>query len=115
MGSVVVRGSGFVVRRAVTIAVEVSPRNARRPDTISYSTAPKANMSLRRSAGRPSICSGAMYWTVPSTVPAAVTGCSVVSVIVASVRRASGVFARPKSSSIAPLFVSMMLPGLMSR
>ena len=34
-------------------------------------------MSVRASASLPSSCSGAMYWTVPRTVPASVSGISV--------------------------------------
>jgi hypothetical protein len=43
----------------ITPAAE-SPWNARWPVSISCSTAPKAKMSARASARRPSICSGAM-------------------------------------------------------
>lgn len=35
------------------------------PVSISYSTQPKAQMSVRASASLPSSCSGAMYWKVP--------------------------------------------------
>ena len=36
------------------------PRNARRPVSISYSTQPNAQMSVRRSTGWPRVCSGLM-------------------------------------------------------
>ena len=58
-----------------------------------------------------------MYWNVPRMVPCAVRFCGVVGSIDSPVPAAAGAlaFARPKSSSFAPAFVSMMLPGLMSR
>ena len=37
-----------------------SPGKARRPVSISYSTAPNAQMSVRLSTGRPRACSGLM-------------------------------------------------------
>ena len=48
-----------------------SPSKALRPVSISYSTAPKAKMSVRASASLPSSCSGAMYCSVPRIVPCA--------------------------------------------
>ena len=73
-------------------------------------------MSLRPSSSLPSICSGDMYWNVPTMVPSAVTGvvCVAAAVSVAPVARATG-FAKPKSRSFAPVWVSMMLPGFKSR
>jgi hypothetical protein len=76
-------------------------------------------MSLRASASLPSTCSGAMYCTVPRIVPCAVPG-GVVAIRVrpdieigpAGFARS---FARPKSSSFAPVFVSMTFAGLRSR
>ena len=56
------------------------PSNARRPVNISYTTAPKAKMSLRASASRPSSCSGDMYCGVPGIAPASVIGCRVSAV-----------------------------------
>src|ERR1019366_1217485 len=50
------------------------PSNGRFPANISYNTAPKAKMSERGSASLPSICSGDMYCTVPTMVPAVVSG-----------------------------------------
>ena len=62
---------GASARRIAAISDAVLvPSNARRLVSILYRTAPNANMSVRASAGRPSICSGAMYWTVPSRAPA---------------------------------------------
>jgi hypothetical protein len=37
-----------------------SPWNARRPESISYNTAPNAQISARRSTAFPRACSGAM-------------------------------------------------------
>jgi hypothetical protein len=50
------------------------PVKARRPEAISYNTAPRAKMSERASASFPSTCSGDMYWNVPTTMPRAVSG-----------------------------------------
>ena len=50
------------------------PRNAFWPVAISYSTAPKAKMSVRASTSSPSNCSGAMYCRVPTSVPSSVSG-----------------------------------------
>ena len=74
-------------------------------------------MSLRASASFPSTCSGAMYWMVPGIVPCAVPGNVARSVIPDSEMGVAGALnlARPKSSSFAPAFVSMMLAGLTSR
>ena len=100
----------------------VLPMKGFLPEAISYSIAPRAKMSLRASASLPSICSGDMYWNVPRIVPSTVSG----ALAGVSVRRreksapltsASGVkcLARPKSRSLTPDAVSMMLPGLRSR
>ena len=76
-------------------------------------------MSLRASASLPSSCSGAMYWKVPRMVPCCVRCCgdAIVGSDVAPEVCAAGArtFARPKSRSLAPLFVSMTFPGLRSR
>ena len=47
----------------------LDPENAGRPVTISYSTQPRANTSVRGSAARPSSRSGAMDGTVPISEP----------------------------------------------
>ena len=49
-----------------------SPRNNRRPASISYSTTPNAQMSARLSTGLPFACSGAMYAAVPRIIPSCV-------------------------------------------
>ena len=71
------------------------------PLSISYSTQPKLKMSLRASACLPWNCSGDMYCKVPRIWPSAVRAWSRSSV---SERR--GLFARPKSSSLIPCFVT---------
>ena len=45
---------------AATVSVTVSPGNARRPVSISYSTQPNAQMSVRLSTALPRACSGDM-------------------------------------------------------
>jgi hypothetical protein len=46
-----------------------SPSKARLPVSISYSTHPKPQMSLRLSASRPLACSGDVYAAVPRITP----------------------------------------------
>ena len=83
-------------------------------------------MSERESISFPSICSGDMYCTVPITVPAVVNGL-LETAVAAAVNDGAALdpavafedtliaLARPKSISLAPLAVSMMLPGFKSR
>ena len=47
----------------------VLPSKARRPVSISNTTQPNAQMSVRRSTGAPRACSGLMYGAVPITTP----------------------------------------------
>ena len=62
-----------------------------------------------------------MYWNVPRIVPREVSGwlsCMAVGRLVAweaALLSGAASFARPKSSSFTPDFVSMMLPGFKSR
>ena len=58
-----------------------------------------------------------MYWNVPSTVPFSVRWAGVVGNIDSPAPPTTGprLLASPKSSSLAPLLVSMMLPGFRSR
>ena len=51
-------GSSF--KTAASVSALDGPENARRPVTISYSTAPKEKMSLRASTVPPTACSGDM-------------------------------------------------------
>ena len=83
-------------------------------------------MSERASASLPSICSGDMYWMVPTTLPATVSGLTGVGPDMVRAADRSGAdpepaapsvagLAKPKSISLVPALVSMMLPGLRSR
>src|SRR6202162_4968866 len=69
-----VTASGSLSHIALATLNWLLPSNARLPVTISYRTAPQAKMSERASASLPSICSGDMYWMVPTTLPAVVSG-----------------------------------------
>ena len=60
---------GVVFMTAAIISVASSPSNARAPVSISYSTAPKAQTSVRLSTARPRACSGDMYAAVPRITP----------------------------------------------
>ncbi len=107
--------AGWSRRIAASVSAAVSPLNARRPASISYSMHPRAKMSLRGSADSPRTCSGDMYPTVPSTVPG-----SVWTVTVVSPPRPSAItraeVARPKSRIlICPSRVMKTLPGFRSR
>ncbi len=74
-------------------------------------------MSVRASTGFPSSCSGDMYDSVPTMTPSRVTSGADVCAEVTSSPVISGEagFARPKSSSFTPDFVSMTLAGFRSR
>ena len=91
------------------------PGNARSPVPISKMTAPSAKRSVRASSDRPSSCSGAMYCSVPTRAPSAVIGVSPGGRVSAVTVCSTGDRARPKSSSFAPLRVSMTLAGFRSR
>ena len=52
-----------------SVSLTSSPSNGRLPVSISYSTQPNAQMSLRLSASRPFACSGDMYAAVPRITP----------------------------------------------
>src|ERR1700746_4230093 len=69
-------GAGSFSRIADASEIWLLPSNGRLPEAISYSIAPSAKMSERTSASFPSICSGDMYWTVPTMFPAVVRGLS---------------------------------------
>ena len=64
--------SGSLLSTATITSVTSSPSNGRVPVNISNSTQPKAQRSLRLSAGRPFACSGDMYAAVPRIMPACV-------------------------------------------
>jgi len=103
---------------AITLA-ELLPSNAFRPVAISYTTAPNAKMSVRASISfcLPSICSGAMYCNVPRIVPSAVAALFIVGSCDSGMTGDTSCFsfAKPKSNSFVPDFVSMTLPGFRSR
>jgi hypothetical protein len=83
--------------------VIVLPGKGARPVSISYATAPRENTSARASTRSPIICSGAMYRTEPTTVPA-------------TVRVDDSSRATPKSITFTPpSSIIMMFAGLMSR
>ena len=106
-------GGGSLCTMAAMRLVRVFPSKARRPVVISYRSAPNAKMSVRASASSPSSCSGAMYWKVPRIVPSCVSG--LCSVAPSRLPTPTPPFASPKSSSLAPVFVIMTLPGFKSR
>jgi hypothetical protein len=109
-------GSGCDETIAAMRLVRLSPLKARWPVAISYRSAPSAKMSVRASASAPSSCSGAMYWKVPRIVPSVVSGRASVGISVSPFTgAASETCASPKSSSFAPDFVRMTLPGFRSR
>jgi hypothetical protein len=72
-GWIVEIGGGSRSRIDATRLARVFASNARRPVVISYRRTPRAKRSVRGSASRPSICSGAMYWNVPTIVPSSVS------------------------------------------
>src|SRR5215472_1707818 len=73
-------------------------------------------MSLRPSSSLPSTCSGDIYGNVPAIVPCSLSGEGMVAAVsVATLAKATAGFASPKSSSFAPIGVSMMFPGFKSR
>ena len=53
-------GRGSSRSTAAMVEIALSPSKARRPLSISYSTAPNEKTSERASAGLPSACSGDM-------------------------------------------------------
>ena len=101
------RGRGSSRTTAFSVSRSDSRSKTRLPVSNSYSTAPKLKTSDRTSVALPCACSGDMYDAVPSTVPAMVR--------VASSVPCARILASPKSSSLAPLVVIMMLAGFRSR
>ena len=119
-------GAGGFSRMALKTTAVVAPRKGTAPVAISYSTAPKLKRSLRTSRVSPRACSGDMYATVPTAVPALVRstsftdGESIVSSDGFVPRVASDVaricLANPKSKILAwPRSVMNKFAGLMSR
>lgn len=113
---------------AAIVSLIVSALNNCRPVSISYNTTPNAQMSARRSTGRPLACSGDMYAAVPRITPMAVMAGEV---IVGPGSRVPGpgfpeslgpgvpesrAFANPKSSTFTvPSSRTLMLAGFRSR
>ena len=100
----------------------VRPVNARPAVSISKSTQPKAQMSVRRSTGRPRACSGLMYAGVPKIAPGRVTiepvPVAMSAAAPARVEAAGGssVLAMPKSSTLTmPSGRTFTFAGLRSR
>ena len=93
------------------------PVNTRSPESISNSTAPNAQMSLRRSPSRPRACSGLMYAAVPTAAPGESVGRLNESLARAPpLETGCTIFARPKSSSFTvPSGRRLTLDGLRSR
>ena len=114
--SVEIAGGSEDMMAAIRLAW-LLPVKALLPVAISYSSAPRAKMSVRASASLPSNCSGAMYWNVPRRVPSVVRGFAFVSSVESGseLGRAAPCLARPKSRSFVPDRVSITFPGLRSR
>src|ERR1700724_1136586 len=115
-GFTALTGSGSFSRIALATLNWLFPSNAFFPVNISYSTAPNEKMSLRPSTSFPSICSGDMYCIVPTIIPSCVTGeLGIAAVTVTPLTGPATGFANPKSSSFAPVVVSITFPGFRSR
>ncbi len=118
-GRLVQSGSRSIT--AATTSAVVSPTNARRPASISYSTHPKAQMSDRLSTAFPRACSGLMYGAVPriapsSVAPAVIDAACVSSFASIGARSDPNAFAKPKSSTFTmPSGVILMFAGFRSR
>ena len=110
--------SGSFLTTASSTSGVVDPTNALLPASISYSTAPKEKISLRRSTGRPTACSGDMYAAVPRIMPARVCPMVMVGEFASEDLGGSSsrTLARPKSSTFTtPSGVILMLAGFRSR
>jgi len=116
-GRICVMGAGSVVIIDAIKLARLLPLKAAFPVAISYVTEPSAKISVLASASFPSNCSGAMYWNVPTIIPAPVSfdGYAVISVKAAFSGAGPKCLASPKSISLAPVLVSMMLAGFRSR
>ncbi len=109
--------AGSDLMTSARMPVTSSPSNALRPVSISYTTAPSAHTSVRRSTGRPRACSGDMYAAVPTMTPIRVAAVMVAASEEApDAGPASRALARPKSRTLtAPSFRTLTLAGLRSR
>ena len=104
--------------RRSRLGLRLATRTPSCPVSISQSTQPNAK-DVRARVGVVSLRSApATYWKVPRIVPCAVIGLEIVGpdVTLNGVADiAPSLFARPKSRSLTPAPVSMMLPGFRSR
>ena len=110
--------SGSLLTTASSTSGVVAPANARLPVSISYSTAPKEKISLRRSTGRPTACSGDMYAAVPRITPVRVWPSVSVGELASDDGggSSSSTLAKPKSSTFTtPSGVILMFAGFRSR
>jgi hypothetical protein len=109
--------SGSLLMTLASVSPMSSPSKGLRPVSISNSTQPNAQTSLRLSADRPFACSGLMYAAVPMIIPARVDPSVIVGESsIEAVRSGSMAFARPKSSTLTtPSGVMAMLAGFRSR
>ena len=116
-GSAVQSGTSFST--AASTCDVVSPPNTCRPVSISRSTTPNAQRSLRLSTALPAACSGDMYAAVPRMMPACVACIDSVGEFIAFALdppAGSIAFAKPKSSTFTvPSGRTLMLAGFRSR
>ena len=103
-----VTGGGVYTKRFATTACAVDPVNGSSPVSISYSTQPSENKSLRPSRSSPDACSGLMYAGVPTVTPICVN-------VDTSDDAAARALPMPKSATTACPSCSSMFSGLMSR
>ena len=109
--------SGSIAITCAKVFDTSSPVNGRAPVSISNSTTPNAQISLRLSTGLPAACSGDIYAAVPMITPICVAAavnvgdcegspCGVVS----------SAFAKPKSKTFTvPSSRTLMFAGFKSR
>src|SRR5215510_14539895 len=109
---------------AASVSDTSLPSNARLPVSISNSTHPNAQMSLRLSAGRPFACSGDIYAAVPRRTPTPLMSAGDVIVgdndngdgLVPAAADDSASLAKPKSSTFTELSgFTLMFAGFRSR
>ena len=109
-------GSGSRSITAARTWAGVSRRKSGRPVAISPRMSPTANWSVRWSTVRPLACSGDMYSSVPSSMPACVPYRDSVSCVSRSPSGASPILASPKSRIFrTPSGVTMRFSGFRSR
>ena len=107
--------SGSRLRIATSVSEAVTPPKARRPESISASTQPNDQRSVRLSTGCPRACSGLMYAGVPRIDPSRVALPAAVAASV-SVAETDTLLARPKSRTLTlPPGVTLTLAGFRSR